>query len=77
MVVHTIGLPVFVTPRAPCFEQNDPGCTVETVGGLVLVVAGFGFGAAVVDFGLGLLVVGLTAGREVDLRTAAALSSAR
>lgn len=54
MVVHTIGLPVFVTPRAPCLEQNAPGYTVGTD-------AGFGF--AVVGFGFGLLIVGLATGR--------------
>ncbi|MEU5910112.1 hypothetical protein [Micromonospora sp. NPDC047527] len=64
VVVHTIGLPVFVTPRAPWVEQNAPGCTV-TGGGFGFAVVGFGFGAAVVGFGFGLLVVGLTAGRDV------------
>ncbi|MGW3897999.1 hypothetical protein ACWD6L_22705 [Micromonospora profundi] len=74
VVVHTIGLPVFVTPRAPCLEQNDPGCTVATDGGFGFAVVGFGFGAAVVAFGLGaavvvfglgLVVVGFTIGRGV------------
>ncbi|MEU4474076.1 hypothetical protein [Micromonospora sp. NPDC023888] len=57
VVVHTIGLPVFVTPRAPCLEQNDPGCTVDTGGGAGFAVVGFGFGAAVVVFGFGAAVV--------------------
>ncbi|TNH29723.1 hypothetical protein FHG89_10880 [Micromonospora orduensis] len=58
MVVHTIGLPVLVTPRAPCLEQNAPGCTVGTEGG---------FGFAVVGFGFGLLIVGLATGRDGGL----------
>ncbi|MFF0153567.1 hypothetical protein [Micromonospora sp. NPDC005203] len=76
MVVHTIGLPVFVTPRAPWVEQNDPGCTVDTAGGFGFAVVGFGFGAVVVAFGFGadvvalafgLLVVGLATGRDVGV----------
>ena len=72
--MHTIGLPVFVTPRAPCLEQKAPGCTVATDGGFGFAVVGFGFGAAVVAFGLGaavvvfglgLVVVGFTIGRGV------------
>ncbi|QOC94351.1 hypothetical protein [Micromonospora craniellae] len=57
VVVHTIGLPVFVTPRAPCREQNEPGCTPFAT--YSVVAFGFGFvvfGAGVVRFGVGDLV---------------------
>ena len=61
VVVHTIGLPVFVTPRAPCCEQNEPGCTPWATRSVVALGFGLGvFGGAVVSFGVGGLVgVGL------------------
>jgi hypothetical protein len=47
--LHTIGLPVTVTPCAPFGEQNAPGCTpCRTDGevGFLVVFFGVGFGFA-------------------------------
>lgn len=47
MVVHRIRVPSTVSPYAPCWEQNAPGCTPRMVAaGLGLRVVVFGAGAA-------------------------------
>jgi hypothetical protein len=50
--LHTIGVPLLVTPRAPRGAQNAPGCTTGPAGRVVFVGRGVGF--LVVGFGFGL-----------------------
>ncbi|MEV1315462.1 hypothetical protein AB0J14_05175 [Micromonospora arborensis] len=58
-MVHTIALPVFDTPRAPCVEQNAPGVTPCCTAGFVGFGVGLRVGGFVVFAGAGVRVGGL------------------
>jgi hypothetical protein len=40
--LHSMAVPLLVTPRVPAGEQNAPGCTVRRGAGFVVVAWGLG-----------------------------------
>src|SRR6184192_1179967 len=61
VVTQCIGVPALVWPVAPSGEQNAPGCTTPSSGGVCTTGAGATVvgGAIVVTIGLGVVVVGV------------------